>query len=113
MDLTWADIFARRLARHGLTTPVPADALAELAGTICGAHAQVMSAAEVSLGIRVAGITRADVRAALWERRTLVKTIGPRGTVHLMAPAELPAWNAVLDASLERPGFAPGVRFSA
>ena len=42
-----------------------------------------------------------------------MKTIGPRGTVHLLAAADLPAWNAVLDAALEPPGFAPGVRLDA
>jgi hypothetical protein len=113
MALTWADVFARRTDRHGLTAPVASDRLAELVGTICGAHAQVMSAAEVSIGIRVAGITRQDVRDALWERRELVKTIGPRGTVHLLAAPDLPAWNAVLDAALEPPGFPPGVRLDS
>ena len=80
---------------------------------MCGAHAQVMSAAEVSVGLRVSGITRADVRRALWEDRSLVKTIGPRGTVHLLAASDLPIWNAALDAALEPPGFAPDVRLSA
>jgi hypothetical protein len=78
--------------------------------TMCGAHAQVMSAAEVSIGIRASGITREDVRRALWEERSLVKTIGPRGTVHLLAAADLPMWNAVLEASLQPPTFPPGVR---
>ena len=41
----------------------------------------VLSAAELSIGRRVAGATRADVQRALWEDRTLVKTFGPRGTV--------------------------------
>jgi hypothetical protein len=80
---------------------------------ICGAHAQVMSAAEVSIGVRVSGITREDVRHAIWEDRSLVKTIGPRGTVHLLAAADLSMWNAVLDASLQPPTFPPGVRLDA
>jgi hypothetical protein len=113
MALTWAAVFARRTDRHGLTAPVAPDRLADLVSTICGAHAQVMSAAEVSIGVRVAAISRLDVREALWERRELVKTIGPRGTVHLLAAADLPAWNAVLEAALEPPGFQPGVRLEA
>ena len=36
------------------------------------------------------GATCADVRRALWEDRTLVKTFGPRGTVHLLRAADLP-----------------------
>ncbi len=101
------------MARHSLTTPAPTDGIVDVAGAICGVHAQVMSAAEVSLGIRVAGITRADVRRALWEERSLVKTIGPRGTVHLVAAKDLATWSATLDQALVPPGFGPGVRFDA
>ena len=103
--LTWKQVWSRRLSRHGLATPAPADGMAEQVAAICGAHAQVMSAAEVSIGIRVSGITRADVRRALWDERSLVKTIGPRGTVHLLPAADLAMWNAVLDASLQPPSF--------
>jgi DNA glycosylase AlkZ-like len=79
---------------------------------ICGAHAQVMSAAEVSIGIRVAGITRADVRRALWEERSIVKTIGPRGTVHLLPATDLPTWNAALGAIVELPRSVPEARMT-
>jgi hypothetical protein len=57
-----------------------------------------MSAAELSIGIRVDGVTRRDVQAALWEQRTLVKTFGLRGTVHLFPSEELPLWMAALRA---------------
>lgn len=50
--------------------------------------------AELMLGLRVAGISRQDVRAALWERRTLVKTVGLRGTLHLLPADEVPLWMA-------------------
>src|SRR3954447_13164425 len=113
MPLTWPQVFARRMRRHGLIEPVPAKRLAEQVGVICGAHAQVISAAEVSIGLRVKGVTQADVRAALWEARTLVKSFGPRGTVHVLDPRDLPAWNAVLAAAHQPPGFAPGVRLDA
>src|SRR5262245_57575710 len=111
--LTWDQVRARRMARHALLEPVPADRLVQVAAAMCGVHAQVMSAAETSVGIRVAGVTRLDVRRALWDDRTLVKTIGPRGTVHLIAAADLATWNATLHAALEPPGFAPGVRLDA
>jgi hypothetical protein len=109
--MTWEQVLRRRAARHGLVTPVPPERLADVVVDICGAHAQVMSAAEVSLGLRVAGITRADVRAALWEKRTLVKTFGPRGTVHLLAASDLGTWNAVLGEAHVPPGLPPDVRF--
>jgi hypothetical protein len=63
-----------------------------------GAHAQVLSAAELSIGRRIAGATRADVQRALWEDRTLVKTFGPRGTVHLLPTADLPMWTGALSS---------------
>jgi hypothetical protein len=108
-SLTWAQVNARRLSRHGLTEPVTRDHLAEQVRAICGAHAQVMSAAETSIALRVLSATAADVRTALWEDRALVKAFGPRGTVHLLHAADLPAWNAVLGAALEPPGFASDV----
>ena len=48
---------------------------------ICGAHAQVLSAAELSIALRIRGATRATVRRALWDEHSLIKTHGPRGTV--------------------------------
>lgn len=63
-----------------------------------GAHAQVLSAAELSVGLRGEGLTRTDVRTALWTDRTLVKTFGPRGTVHLLPAADLPMWTGALSA---------------
>ncbi|WP_173162994.1 winged helix DNA-binding domain-containing protein [Phytohabitans suffuscus] len=104
-SFTWGQVVARRLRRHGLAT-----AGADLPATVsamCGAHAQVMSAAEASIGVRVAGATRTDVRRALWTDRTIVKTRGPRGTVHLLAAADLPMWTGALGA-LPPPPYATG-----
>ena len=65
---------------------------------MCGAHAQVITAAELSIGLRLPGGTRVDVRDALWARRSLVKTRGPRGTVHLLPTRDLPMWTGALAA---------------
>jgi hypothetical protein len=98
--LSWAQVCARRLERHGLAAPSadarPADAVRAMGGA---AHAQVMSAAELSIGLRTAGVTRADVRHALWAERSLVKTFGPRGTVHLLPTQDLPTWVGALSAA--------------
>jgi hypothetical protein len=86
------------MQRHLLVRPasgVPPD---QVAAVMCGAHAQVMSAAELSIGRRIAGATRDDIRQALWEDRTLIKTFGPRGTVHLVAAVDLPMWVGALSA---------------
>lgn len=63
---------------------------------MAAAHAQVASAAELSIGIRTEGTTRADVRGAVAEG-TLTKTIGPRGTVHLLPTRDLGLWLGALD----------------
>ncbi|WP_030594955.1 winged helix DNA-binding domain-containing protein [Streptomyces fulvoviolaceus] len=99
--ITWDRASARRLRRQFLATPAEAGTpVADVVGAMLAAHAQVLSAAEVSVGVRTAGTTRADVRAALWDDRvpSLVKTHGPRGTVHLLATHELPLWCAALAA---------------
>jgi len=73
--------------------------IADVVGAVCGIHAQMMSAAELSIGVRLIGATRQDVRAALWDRRSLVKTYGIRGTVHLFPATEAPLWMAALQAN--------------
>jgi hypothetical protein len=95
---SWAQARARRLERHGLSVPSPDARPADVAAAICGAHAQVLSAAELSIGLRLAGGTRQDVREALWTERSLVKTFGPRGTVHLLPTRDLPVWIGALAA---------------
>lgn len=96
--LSWAGVWARRLDRHALSTPSRDARPAGIVGAMCGAHAQVLSAAELSIGLRIAGITRAEFRDALWTERSLVKTFGPRGTVHLLPTQDLPLWTGALSA---------------
>ncbi len=97
-SLTWSGVTARRMARHALSEPATDLGPAEIAGVLCGAHAQVLTAAELSIGRRIARASRVDVQRALWEDRTLVKTFGPRGTVHLLPTADLPMWTGALSA---------------
>ena len=111
--LTWSGVTARRMARHALAEPATDLGPDGVAGLLCGAHAQVLSAAELSVGRRIAGATRADVQHALWQERTLVKTFGPRGTVHLLAAADLPMWTGALSALPSSVPIHPeGVRFT-
>ena len=106
--LTWSGVTSRRMARHGLAEPAADLGPADIAGVLCGAHAQVLSAAELSIGRRISGATRADVRRALWQDRTLVKTFGPRGTIHLLPTADLPMWTGALSALPSSVPIAPG-----
>ncbi len=111
--MRWADANRRRLVRHGLADdPGPLGSFTEAAVAMAGVHAQVMSAAEISLALRVADATRADVASALWEDRSLVKTFGPRGTVHLLATADLPWWLAALGSVPSSGGHVEGVRLT-
>lgn len=98
-SLSWNEVWGRRLARHALLAPRPKEELVEVVRDVCGIHAQMMPAAELSIGIRTSRATRQDVQAELWQRRRLVKTYGPRGTVHLFPADELPLWMAALRAN--------------
>ena len=111
--MPWAAANRRRLARHGLGGAAAAGTEpAAIARAVCGAHAQVLSAAEVSVALRIDGATCADVRHALWEDRSLVKTYGPRGTVHLLATRDLPSWTGALSAIPSQSAFPEGVRLT-
>ena len=97
-QLTWNGVVARRLERQMLAEPATGVGPAEVASVLCGVHAQILGSAELAIGRRIAGATRTDVQRALWDERTLVKTFGPRGTVHLLATADLPMWTGALSA---------------
>ncbi|MEA2518109.1 MAG: hypothetical protein QOF49_189 [Chloroflexota bacterium] len=68
---------------------------------IVGLHAQVMSSAELQAAARIDGLRPADVREALWERRSLVKVWAFRQTLHLLTAADLAEF-VVAARSLER-----------
>ena len=97
-SFTWDQVRALRLTRSYLLTRAPRERLVDVVGNVCGVQAQVMGAAELAIGARVDGLTQLKVRAELWDRRTLVKTYGPRGTLHILPARELPMWMAALRA---------------
>jgi hypothetical protein len=112
-EVSWATANVRRLQRHALLTPEPSSTdPAEIAAVICGAHAQVLSAAELSIALRIQGASRATVQQALWHDHSLIKTHGPRGTVHLLAADDLPVWLAALSAIPAHSPFPNGVRLT-
>lgn len=100
--LTWHQVRVRRLKRSHLLEPAPREHVAAVVSDVCGVQAQVMAAAELAIGVRVEGLTQQGVREQLWERRTLVKTYGPRGTQHVLPATELPMWMAALRAISDR-----------
>jgi hypothetical protein len=112
-QVTWSGANVRRLQRHALLPPAAAATdPAEIAAAICGAHAQVLSAAELSLALRIEEATRTSIQHALWDDHKLIKTYGPRGTVHLLATEDLPIWTAALSAVPAQSPFPDGVRLT-
>ena len=94
--LTWARVRAWRVARQRLDERVPKRRLLDVVRDVCGLHAQVQSSAELQAWARVDGVTADDVREALWERRTLVRTWAMRGTLHVLSADDLPLYVAAL-----------------
>ncbi len=105
--LSWAAVWARRLERHALSAALHDAQPADVVRSICGAHAQLLSAAELSIGLRLKGCTQTDIREALWQDHSLVKTFGPRGTVHLLPMDDLPLWTGALSALPSAPSPFP------
>jgi hypothetical protein len=94
-ELSWQQVHAFRLARHHLTERAPKQELERVVRDICGVQAQVMSAAELQVAVRV-NCTVEDVRAALWKDKKLVKTWLMRGTLHLVPSKDLPLYSAAM-----------------
>ena len=99
-EFGWDQVRARRLARSSLDERARPDRLVDVVSALCGVHAQVQASAELQLAARLDGATQGDVRAALWEDRTLVKAWTVRGTLHLHPVGELPLWLAARRAVL-------------
>jgi len=91
---SWAEVRARRVERSHLAERAAADRLLDVVRELGGVQAQVQASAELQLAARVDGATSADVKAALWEERTLVKAWTLRGTLHLHPADELSALHA-------------------
>jgi winged helix DNA-binding protein len=94
-ELSWPQVHAFRLQRHHLAMRAPAADLVKVAGDICGVQAQLMSAAELQLGVR-SRATVDNVRKALWKDKALVKTWLMRGTLHLVPSRDLPIYTAAM-----------------
>ena len=91
------EVRARRLVRHGLTAAVDEPTPAGVVAAMHGAQAQVASAAELSVALRMPGATRTTVREALADG-SLTRTFGPRGTIHLLPTRDLASWLGALGA---------------
>ena len=109
----WPGGWTGTTSPSGPPAPGGGDWLVELVRRLSGLHAQAASAAEAAAWLRTAGaVGPADVRAALAEHRTLVKTWTVRGTLHLLPAADLPRWAAAL-GTRSFPAPSPGTATTA
>lgn len=92
--LKWSQVHAWHVLQHGLFPRLNSRNVVEAVRRTGGIQAQVMSAAELALCSRVEGLCSQDVKSALWQDRTLVKTWAMRGTLHVLAASELPLYVA-------------------
>jgi hypothetical protein len=88
-------VYARRLIQSSLDKRAPRGRLLDVARAICGAHAQLMTGAELALSARVDGVTREDVRDALWQTRELAKGGTLRGTLHVHPADDFAVWKSL------------------
>ena len=93
LRITWEQVLAWRAGQQLLIEPT--GTVVDASRRLAGVQAQVMSSAELAIGIRT-GAHPTTVREALWTHRTLVKTWAMRGTLHLLPSDELPTWVAAL-----------------
>lgn len=91
-------IHAFRLKRHFLLERGGSN-LTAVSGGVCGIQAQVMAAAEMALWARMRELAREEIPAALWEKRTLVKTSLMRQTLHLIPAQDFSLYIAALKRS--------------
>ena len=102
LALKWVQVNAWRLSQHHLIQRAGRRQLLDVLTHIGGAQAQLMSAAELTLGTRIDGLSPVDVRNALWRDRSIVKSWIMRGTLHLLTASEFSLYVAARSAQLER-----------
>ncbi len=90
--VSWSQVLSWRLVRQHLAPRLPVGGVADVASSLCGLHAQLMSSAELSAAARLREPREGDLAESLWVRRDLVKLWGVRGTLHLLPAPELNDW---------------------
>lgn len=94
ITLQWRQVHAWRLSQHGLSPRFSSLDVVEAVTRTAGIQAQVLSAAELAVCIRMEGCSPYDVQSALFHQRTLVRTWAMRNTLHLLPARELPLYVA-------------------
>lgn len=90
--MTARDLIHLRL-HHQLLSQPTATTVTEVAAHLCAMQAQDYAGAKWSIGLRLPGITDADIEQAIAEK-AIVRTTTIRGTLHFVAPADVRWINA-------------------
>src|SRR6202171_1976171 len=67
----------------------PANTVTRVVKEVCGIQAQDANAAMLAVRVRSEGLVAADVERARVEERSIIRTWGQRGTLHLLATEDL------------------------
>jgi Winged helix DNA-binding domain len=91
ISLTEDQVRLLRLRAQWLTPQPPggATSVALVVKEMCGIQAQEAPAAALAVRARSTGLAAADVEQARVQERSVVRTWGPRGTLHLLASDDL------------------------
>ena len=93
MTISLSDIQIRLLRQHAQRLiPQQPDAFtgdAQVIKDLCGLQAQDASAAALAVRVRSTGLLNNDVERARVQERSIVRTWGQRGTLHLLATEDL------------------------
>jgi len=91
--VTWDEVLRWRMRRHLLGRDKAKDPVA-VARRVVGVHAQLAASAVRAIALRAA--KAADLDDLLYTQRRLVRTWAARGTLHLIATEDYPAWVAAM-----------------
>lgn len=97
MKVTWDQVLAWRLRRQ-FVDPRGDVRVGEVVSRLCGVQAQVASAAELAVGIRQRTPRIDQIKCGLADR-SLVKTWGMRGTLHLFRSGEVGCYLSVIGSA--------------
>lgn len=91
ISLSDHDVRLLRLRAQRLTpqSPHTVTSVAQIVKEVCGIQAQDASAATLAVRARSSGLLATDVEHARVHERSITRTWGPRGTLHLLATEDL------------------------
>ncbi|HPF49267.1 MAG TPA: winged helix DNA-binding domain-containing protein [Caldisericia bacterium] len=72
---------------------------------LCGVQAQVLGAAKLQIAARCPGVTKEQIDAAISREKSIIKTYGMRGTLHLFALDDVRLFSSAFRESIKKSNF--------